>query len=308
MTIHNQDLTDTGGLDLKSLVIKYGPPHFPTKKNPIGQLNELFWSAFFATNNEVLYENHEGGFYRYGGKIYDQTSEHLLRGQLANDILRASKEWPGYAALSQLCNAKHIGGVLSHLKGMTQKEEAFENPSGRIHVANGVLELDNGSIKLLPFSPRLISRNLIPISYEPKAQCQRFKDELLVLLDDADRELLQKFLGLFLLGRNIVQKMLILHGLGETGKSTFSEVARKLIGVMNCSELRTHLLHERFEIGSYIGKHLLIGADVASTFLNSRGAYRLKALVGGGPARRRAQGRQFPFPAARTFQRLSHLQ
>ena len=264
MAIYNQDLTDTDGLDLRSLIIKYGPPHFPTKRNAVGTLNELFWSAFFATNNEVIYENRESRFYRYGGKIYDQTSEHLLRGQLANDILRASKEWPSYEPLSQLCNAKNIAGVISHLKGMTQKEEAFENPSGRIHVANGVLELENGSIKLLPFSPQLISRNLIPKSYEPKAQCRRFKNELLVLLDKEDQELIQKFLGLFLLGRNITQRMLILHGLGETGKSTFSEVTRLLIGVMNCSELRTHLLHERFEIGSYIGKHLLIGADVAS--------------------------------------------
>jgi phage/plasmid-associated DNA primase len=42
-------------------------------------------------------------------------------------------------------------------------------------------------------------------------------------------------MGLFLHGRNIVQKLLILHGLGETGKSTFAEVVRKLIGEMNCA-------------------------------------------------------------------------
>jgi P4 family phage/plasmid primase-like protien len=150
----------------------------------------------------------------------------------------------------------------------------------------------------LPFSPLLISRNLIPIAYDPKAACPRFKNELLGLLDDDDKLLMQKFLGLYLLGRNIIQKMLILHGIGETGKSAFSEVARKLIGPENCSELRTNLLHERFEIGSYIGKHLLIGADVASSFLNSKGAYRLKAIVGGDllDAERKGSNYRFQLP------------
>ena len=218
--------------------------------------------------------------------------------QISNDILRASDTWAGYHALAQLRNAKHIAGVLAHFKGYTQKEEAFRNNVGLIHVANGVLKLDGGNVELLPFSPLLISRNLIPIAYDPKAACPRFKNELLGLLDDDDKLLMQKFLGLYLLGRNIIQKMLILHGIGETGKSAFSEVARKLIGPENCSELRTNLLHERFEIGSYIGKHLLIGADVASSFLNSKGAYRLKAIVGGDllDAERKGSNYRFQLP------------
>lgn len=115
--------------------------------------------------------------------------------------------------------------------------------------------------------------------------------------------LLQKFLGLYLLGRNIIQKLLILHGRGETGKSTFSEIARKLIGAENCSELRTNLLHERFEIGSYVGKHLLIGADVSSSFLNSRGAYRIKAIVVGDllDAERKGTITDSNFPAPSTY-------
>jgi phage/plasmid-associated DNA primase len=86
--------------------------------------------------------------------------------------------------------------------------------------------------------------------------------------------------------------------LGETGKSTFTEVARKLIGERNCSELRTNLLHERFEIGSYIGKNLLIGADVPRDFLNSKGADRLKALTGADllDAERKGSNYRFQLP------------
>ena len=64
----------------------------------MGTLNEVFWSAFFATLNEILYENREGEFYGYGGKIYDPTSEHLLRQQLTNDICERPRSgldtWP----------------------------------------------------------------------------------------------------------------------------------------------------------------------------------------------------------------------
>ena len=193
------------------------------------------------------------------------------------------------AASSRTSRAKH------------KRKRHSKIASGLIHVANGVLDFSDGGHQLLAFSPSLIARNLIPIRYQAGAKCIRFKNELLGLLDTDDRMLLQKFLGLFLLGRNVIQKMLILHGLGETGKSTFSEIARKLIGVANCSELRTNLLHERFEIGSYIGKHLLIGADVSSSFLNSRGAYRLKAIVGGDLLDAERKGVNFRFQLPGTF-------
>jgi P4 family phage/plasmid primase-like protien len=298
MTIYNQYCTDLRNFDLGAHIKKYGPPHWTTKQNPVGQLNEDFWAALEADLNHILFENRENEFYKYDSRIYTRFSAHLLLQQISNDILRASDTWQGYRPLAQLRNAKHISGVVAHFKGYTQKEEAFRNNVGLIHVANGVLKLDGNDVELLPFSPELISRNLIPIAYDPKAECPRFKKELLGLLDDDDKLLLEKFLGLYLLGRNTIQKILILHGIGETGKSAFSEVARKLIGPENCSELRTNLLHERFEIGSFIGKHLLIGADVASSFLNSKGAYRLKAIVGGDllDAERKGSNYRFQLP------------
>ena len=207
MTIHNQLLSDTMTLDLSALIKKYGAPHFPTKRNPVGTLNEVFWSAFFATLNEILYENREGEFYGYGGKIYDPTSEHLLRQQLTNDILRASQEWLGYLALSQLCNARHLGGVLTHLKGMTQMEGVFSRPREYIHVANGVIELNGASLKLVGFDPKFYSRNLIPIDYKPGAKCPKFIEQLLKPLPADDVPVLQKPFGMFVSGINFLQKI-----------------------------------------------------------------------------------------------------
>jgi putative DNA primase/helicase len=47
--------------------------------------------------------------------------------------------------------------------------------------------------------------------------------------------------------------------------------------------LRTHLLGERFEIGRFLGKSLLYGADVPDDFLNHRAASILKSLTGADP-------------------------
>jgi putative DNA primase/helicase len=239
-------------------------------------------------------------FYQYDSGIYRHLTSHMILNRLADRLREVATDYSQYPGLVWLTGNRHLGGVIAHLKGQTEKEEAFKNEQGLIHVANGVLDLNGGSVVLKPFSPNLISCNLIPISYDPKAKYSQFRNKLLGLLEKEDQDLLQKFLGLFLLGRNVIQKLLILHGLGETGKSTFTEVARKLIGPENCSELRTNLLHERFEIGSFVGKHLLIGADVASSFLNSDGAFRLKAIVGGDllEAERKNTNYRFQLPGA----------
>jgi len=278
----------------------YGEPLFQTRTDRPGILNEQFWAGLYRKEHDILFEPRENQFYEYDSGIYRHLTSHIVLNRLADRLREVANGYPQYGGLLSLTGNRHLGGVIAHLKGQTQNEEAFKNEQGFIHVANGVLDLHGGSVVLRPFSSQLISRNLIPISYDPKARYSRFQNELLGLLEQEDQLLLQKFLGLFLLGRNIIQKLLILHGLGETGKSTFTEVARRLIGPQNCSELRTNLLHERFEIGSFIGKHLLIGADVASTFLNSDGAFRLKAIVGGDllEAERKNSNYRFQLPGA----------
>ena len=66
------------------------------------------------------------------------------------------------------------------------------------------------------------------------------------------------FAGLFLLGRNIVQKILLIDGEAGTGKSQTAHVIRGLTGPHNYVNLRTDLLQERFEIANYMGKTLLL--------------------------------------------------
>ena len=78
--------------------------------------------------------------------------------------------------------------------------------------------------------------------------------------------MLQKLFGMFVGGINFLQKILILQGAPGSGKSALAAVARLLIGPVNCEELRTAHLGDRFELARYMSKILLIGADVAGDF------------------------------------------
>jgi phage/plasmid-associated DNA primase len=253
---------------------------YTKRQDRTGTLNENFWAAFYATLNEIRFENRENEFYKYNDKIYEAFSTHLLMDQISNDIFNCSCVWPGYEALAELRNARQVTGVVTQLKGKVQKEGMFSQRREYIHVANGVLLTQDPPV-LVPFGPQWVSRNLIPIDYIPGAKRQRFIDELLAPLSADDIIVLQKMVGMFLSGTNFLQKILILQGAPGSGKSALAAVIRLLIGERNCGELRTAHLDERFEMARYMAKILLIGADVAGNFLNLPGAHKLKEMTGG---------------------------
>jgi P4 family phage/plasmid primase-like protien len=145
-----------------------------------------------------------------------------------------------------------------------------------------VIDFSEGGACLVEFSPHFYSRNAAPISFDPDANCPRFLNDLVVpAVHPEDVSLLQRYAGMGLLGRNLVQRILILDGLAGRGKSTFSSILQRVVGLANCTQLRTENLTERFETNRYIGKTLLIGVDVDPDFLRARGASVLKGLVGG---------------------------
>jgi phage/plasmid-associated DNA primase len=82
-----------------------------------------------------------------------------------------------------------------------------------------------------------------------------------------------------LLTGNAVQRILLFIGQPLAGKSTIAEVVEKIIGLINCTALRTAQLHERFEIGRLFGYTLLSAKDIPSDFLEQDGAQARKLLL-----------------------------
>ena len=73
---------------------------------------------------------------------------------------------------------------------------------------------------------------------------------------------------------------MLLVGTPGGGKSTLLEVIEAIVGPANVVQLRTEHLSERFELSRFLRKTMLSGKDVPGNFLQTAGAYVLKALVG----------------------------
>ena len=184
----------------------------------------------------------------------------------------------------RLRETKKLMGVLKkaeHLLGVS--DDFFSaDLTEFIACSNGMLRLNDK--KLLPFSPEYHRRNKLAVAFDPKGTCSLFLDTLMrPALDPDDLDLVQRSSGLALLGVNLAQRIVILDGTAGGGKGTSVRVLVGIIGNQNVGTLRTRHLGDRFEVGRFLGKTLLYGADVPEKFLNQQGAQVLKSLTGGDP-------------------------
>jgi putative DNA primase/helicase len=261
----------------------YGEPFYTNDKGQITNINEPYWAGLHARENVVFYEPDEKAFYAYDestGKHEVQSADVVLK-KISDRMLEASRQANAFE-LQKKRAARTLNNVIAHLRGTVEKRGAFSGQRNFIHLANGVMVFNGTEADLRPFSPDFYSRNQSPIAFDENARCDRFLNELVLpAVHPDDVELLQKFAGMFLLGYNRAQRILILDGEGGRGKTQFANVMQGLIGMPNVTQLRTKYLGERFELYRYLKKTLLVGVDVEPDFLSTKGASVLKGLVGG---------------------------
>lgn len=95
---------------------------------------------------------------------------------------------------------------------------------------NGTVDLTNG--QLLPHHKQHLLAIMVPVDYDPNAQCPRWLS-FLDWVTDGNAELrnyLQRAVGYSLTGNTKSQVLFFLYGLGNNGKSTFVTTIRKLTG------------------------------------------------------------------------------
>lgn len=261
----------------------YGEPFYTSEKGALTGINEAYWAGLHAQENEVLFEKEEKTFYGYRPDtgIYEVESEDSIRTKISCRMLEASRQ-ANVFDLQKKRTARTLNSVITHLRGIVEMDKPFAQPRTVIHLANGVMVFNGAEAELRPFSPEYRSRNRSPIVFDEKARCERFLNELVLpAVHPEDVELLQKFAGMFLLGYNRAQRLLILDGEAGRGKTQFANVMQGLVGMANVTQLRTKHLAERFELFRYLRRTLLVGVDVEPDFLSTKGAAVLKGLVGG---------------------------
>lgn len=268
---------------IDELVATHGPPIYYDEEGIPKDINQMYFAARYAQDNHVLYESTIGWFYEYHQEtgLWQATTDPKLVYKIGFAFMRVLDENNARSLLKKRTNSL-MTQILEFLKGRVGKSEAFRRDRSIIHVANGVLHLDSYPMTLNAFSPDYHSRNRSEITFDESADCPQFRAELLLpALSQDDISLIQLYAGQCLLGKNLIQRMLLLRGTPGGGKSTLVNVLENVIGTFNIAQLRIHLLTERFELAGFVGKTLLTGKDVPGNFLDHKAAYVLKALVGG---------------------------
>lgn len=275
---------------LARLKEEHGAP-YELHKNKI-TVNQTFFAAYYCDGHKVVYCPEEGCFYAYQGPQTGLWSKHTsdaVRRELSDDM----KKFADLNKCTPLVMARTAtleNAITQKIRGFAEKWDAFaralspltNRARAIVHLKNAMLDLDQDPPAELPFSPDFMSRNQLQVALDMNADCPRFKNELLgPALHPDDIILLRKIAGQIILGVNLAQKICILTGLEGRGKSTFVKVMQRVIGEVNCGELRTKHLAERFEVFRMLGKSLLVGNDVPGNFMMIEGAEVLKSLVGG---------------------------
>jgi len=280
----NNSTPEQSNKAFRTLVDQYGHPYYFSEKETLKNINQSFWAGLHNEENIQIYDPDERSFYRYNNRtgIYVDITADQIKTEISERILEVSRE-KSLPLLEIKRTDTTLKAIVAQLKGICEKRQAFQKKEDYVHLANGVVVFnDNSNADLLTFSPDFFSRNYCPIEFDENARCDRFLHEfLLPAVSDKDAIIIQKYVGLCLLGNNLIQRFLILEGTAGTGKSTLSLIIQKVIGQINVTELRTQYLSGRFEIYRYQKKTLLVGVDVPGKFLSEKGSYVIKSLVGG---------------------------
>ncbi len=277
------------------LVQRRGEP-FILKETRDGQkmtgLNAQYWMARFAAETLILFEPHARQFFTYeqGTGVWIWSTDEVVQSRVAEYLLGYSRRLK-VPLLETARTAKVLSPMVDALRATAERREPFQKGEAVIHLANGMLDLGVAPPVLRRFSPRYFSLCASPVGFDAAAICPRFLNELLhSALEPADAVLLRYFCGLFLLGRNVLQVMLLLVGIGGAGKGTIERVIAGIIGGKNIKQLRTKHLEGRFELDDLESSSLLVGSDVSGDFLSFSGAKVIKALTGGDPLTMESKG------------------
>lgn len=239
------------------------------------KLNQLTFSALCAARLRLWFDPREQAFYLYRPEkgIWSYLTELEVQRLILDWIVNGGM--PGIKPSLKFANqvVKHLNVI-----ALYERTEIKDRP---VHLAKNMLYLSPAE-KPAPFSPAYFSKNRLPVEYDETRQfaATGFYKFLKDSISEDDQELLQLWCGYVLLGINPQHKVLLIRGVGGSGKSTLTDIIEAIIGAENVATLNVDRLDDRFELAAFRDKTLLLGKDVSFDVLESKAAHTLKALSG----------------------------
>lgn len=178
--------------------------------------------------------------------------------------------------------------IEAQIRGRTTVEhEDMGGPDMHVCTENCVLEIGaGGEIETHDHDPEFEFLARVKTEYDPEAECPRFEQFLDESLDSGtDRKKLQEFAGYVLHHWGLpFHKSLFLVGPTASGKSTFLDTIRTLLGETSVASLTPQqMTSERFGGAELFGTWANIRNDIPNDLIENTGMF--KELIAGDPVK-----------------------
>lgn len=164
----------------------------------------------------------------------DQLAKQTIRALLSEAILIEDAKVRA-RRLKDIISSERAGRIRGMLElarsepGIPAQPQDLDTDPWLLNIANGTLDLRTGELR--QHNPDELITKQAPAQHDPKAACPTWDAFLQRILPEPQTRLfLQRAAGYTLVGGNPAQIMLILHGSGANGKSTFIETTLHLFG------------------------------------------------------------------------------
>jgi len=296
------------------------------------QETELGMAERFAAmhRGRVLWCGNTGCWYLWSGTRWEQDeTEQILRcakqtvvslfaelaamTDIGEEADKARERFQRFIAACQ--RERFIRSMLNLAKaedGMAARVTDFDADDWLLNVQNGTVDLRTGALR--PHRAEDLCRKLAPVTYDPQATAPTWEAFLRRIMagNESMIDFLQRAVGASLPAHTREQVLLILHGSGANGKTTFVRTVLAMLGDYGASAEPQTLMARRNDDGVRNDIADLCGARCVATSETASGKRLDEALVkrltGGDPVKARFLFHEFfTFtPAWRTWLATNH--
>jgi putative DNA primase/helicase len=239
-----------------------------------------------------------GGWFVYSGKHWkrDEVGEILA---CATDVARRIENETEFKTgnLERQAFLRHArrSGSRSAIDAMVHLarplfrigDDELDRDKDLLNVENGTLNLRTGELR--PHDPQDRITKLVPIAYDPDAECPMFSDFLddITEGDEEFRRFLRRVFGYCLTGRTDEQVFFFIIGPKGTGKSVLGNVLRELLGEYGLqADMETFLIKQYgngipSDVARLRGARVVVSSE--ANVNRQIDEARIKTMTGGDP-------------------------
>jgi len=217
-----------------------------------------------SKENEVwVYDVNSGIYVPNGEKIIATLTEGLLLG----------------LGLGSTATTHYVKETIGHVQRQTYISKGELDADMNIVVCkNGVIKLSTK--ELLPFDKKYKATIAIPVAYDAGAVCPQIDKFISEIVESADMDILYEMPAWCLIRNSEIQRLVLLLGNGQDGKSRYVGLLKSFLGARNCSSYTLQqLTNNQFAASGLDGKLANLVADLPSKALYDVGL--LKSMTGG---------------------------